>query len=116
MARGRHSRPGLLARLRHRCGRSAPVAAAPAPTPSLLDLHVEVERLRALLVEQTGRAAAAEACALQAQQQAERLQAQLAGVHDQVARLREELLWAFAEGRVPRARVVDLTTRPARTA
>ena len=120
MARGRHRRrTGLLWTLSQLWRRPARL-----PVRSELDLlRAEVQRLRTLAevaAETTSRAlvraAHAEDHAVGAGDRAARAEQRLAAVQDELARLTadlsgvsEELVWAFAEGRVP---VADRTAEP----
>ena len=141
MSRGRHAkRSGLLARLwpsrlrtfglqpvrlrplgrqpsRHR--RGAPLRSA-APDAGLLSqlraLDGELSRLRVLGIAHAAAAASADV-------RARRAEEQLGAVRLELAALREELVWAFAEGRLPvaapvpaPARVLDLRDGAARSA
>ena len=136
MSRGRHAkRSGLLARLwpvglrtvrlwpvgrqpsRHRLG--APLRSA-APDAGLLGqlraLDGELSRLRVLGIAHAAAAASADV-------RARRAEEQLGAVRLELAALREELVWAFAEGRLPAAtpvpapaRVLDLRDGAARSA
>ena len=141
MSRGRHAkRPGLLARLwlvelwpvslrpgglrsaglrppRHR--RGAPLRFA-APDAGLVvqlrALDAELSRLRVLGIAHAAAAASADV-------RARRAEEQLGAVRLELAALREELVWAFAEGRLPvaapspaPARVLDLRDGAARSA
>lgn len=123
MSRGRHAKPsGLLSRLFP--GRAARRrAAAEAERALLRELRYEVDRLRSLGTMLAADAAAASARAHRAEEQARAARAE---VHDlrvetdslrgEVARLREEVLWAWAEKRMPTqapmqepvAQVIDL--------
>ena len=131
MSRGRHAkRSGLLARLwpfglrtvglrpsRHR--RGAPLRSA-APDAGLLSqlraFDGELSRLRVLGIAHAAAAASADV-------RARRAEEQLGAVRLELAALREELVWAFAEGRLPVAapvpaptRVLDLRESAARSA
>ena len=136
MSRGRHAkRSGLLARLwpvglrtvrlwsvgrqpsRHR--RGAPLRSA-APDAGLLGqlraFDGELSRLRVLGIAHAAAAASADV-------RARRAEEQLGAVRLELAALREELVWAFAEGRLPVAapvpaptRVLDLRESAARSA
>ena len=136
MSRGRHAkRSGLLARLwpsrlrpvalrpvalrpsRHR--RGAPLRSA-APDAGLLSqlraLDGELSRLRVLGIAHAAAAASADV-------RARRAEEQLGALRLELAALREELVWAFAEGRLPvaapvpaPARVLDLRDGAARSA
>ena len=131
MSRGRHAKPsGLLARLwpvglrtvglrpsRHR--RGAPLRSA-APDAGLLSqlraFDGELSRLRVLGIAHAAAAASADV-------RARRAEEQLGAVRLELAALREELVWAFAEGRLPvaapvpvPARMVDLRDGAARSA
>ena len=131
MSRGRHAKPsGLLARLwpfglrtvglrpsRHR--RGAPLRSA-APDAGLLSqlraFGGELSRLRVLGIAHAAAAASADV-------RARRAEEQLGAVRLELAALREELVWAFAEGRLPvaapvpvPARMVDLRDGAARSA
>ena len=131
MSRGRHAKPsGLLAGLwpfglrtvglrpsRHR--RGAPLRSA-APDAGLLSqlraFDGELSRLRVLGIAHAAAAASADV-------RARRAEEQLGAVRLELAALREELVWAFAEGRLPvaapvpvPARMVDLRDGAARSA
>ena len=111
-------RSGLLSRL------------WPARRRRVEALEREVVRLRSLVelaAEASSaslvRAAAASQAAREAELRAVCAEAALrsardevAGLRAEVAALREELVWAFAEGRLPAAEVVDLRDSAARTA
>lgn len=120
MARGRHARPsGLLARLFP--GRAARRRAETARERALLrELHYEVVRLRRLGAEQAGEAARAGVRARRAEEQAQAAHEAAQLLRTEVARMREELLWAWAEGRLPAApiapsaKVIDLREASAR--
>jgi hypothetical protein len=100
MARGRHARPGLLSWLWP--GRSARRRAdAAAARSAAQQLQAEVERVRALSARSAGAAARAEARADRVEREAALLVAQLTELRQEVGRLREELLWSFAERRLP---------------
>ena len=136
MSRGRHAkRSGLLARLwlfRLRPAALRPVALRPsshrrgaplrsaAPDAGLLSqlraFDGELSRLRVLGIAHAAAAASADV-------RARRAEEQLGAVRLELAALREELVWAFAEGRLPvaapvpaPARVLDLRDGAARSA
>ena len=134
MSRGRHAkRSGLLSRL-WPARRRRPVRARTSPAPvSTLDdtaavdavlagrlhgLEGELSRLRVLGIAHAAAAASADV-------RARRAEEQLGAVRAELAALREELVWAFAESRLPVAAstpgsvpgiVVDLRDGAARTA
>ena len=141
MSRGRHAKPsGLLARLwpsrlrtfglqpvrlrplgrqpsRHRRGAPLRSAVPDAGLPSQLRaLDGELSRLRVLGIAHAAAAASADV-------RARRAEEHLGAVRLELAALREELVWAFAEGRLPAAapvpapaRMVDLRDGAARSA
>ena len=131
MSRGRHAkRSGLLARLwpfglrpaalrpsRHRRGAPLRPVAPDAGLPGQLRaLDGEVSRLRVLGIAHAAAAASANV-------RARRAEEQLGAVRLELAALREELVWAFAEGRLPvaapapaPARVLDLRDGAVRSA
>lgn len=99
MARGRHARrTGLLARLLP--GREARRRAAAQQRVLLRQVADELRHLRATADAHAAAAAAAQERALAAESATAQLRAE-------VARLREELLWAWAEGRLPAAALTD---------
>jgi hypothetical protein len=118
MSRGRHAKPsGLLSRLFP--GRAARRRAEAERERALLrELHYEVHRLRGLLAENASTAAMAAVRAKRAEEQVRAVLAESVALRTEVSRLREELLWAWAEGRLPAAplapsssdqgRVIDL--------
>ena len=110
-------RPAALRPARHR--RGAPLRSA-APDAGLLGqlraLDGELSRLRVLGIAHAAAAASADV-------RARRAEEQLGAVRLELAALREELVWAFAEGRLPvaapvpaPARVLDLRDGAARSA
>ena len=114
MARGRHRRrSGLLARLLPaRRRRTDPLVAELARSTALARVAAEASQaalVRAALAEE--RAALAEARLWEAVREMSALRTDLTA-------LREEVLWAFAEGRLPVAApaVVDLRDGATRTA
>ena len=115
MARGRHRRrSGLLARLlpARRPRRTDPLVAELARSRALARVAAEASQaalVRAALAEE--RAALAEARLWEAVRE-------MTTVRSDLAALREEVLWAFTEGRLPVAApvVVDLRDGATRTA
>ena len=103
MARGRHAkRSSLLSRLFP--GRAARRRAEAERERALLrSLHYEVHRLQGLLPEQASTAARADIRARRAEEHVQAAVAETTALRTEVARLREELLWAWAEGRLPAA-------------
>ncbi|HVM26601.1 MAG TPA: hypothetical protein VM433_02900 [Mycobacteriales bacterium] len=102
MARPRHAkRSGLLARLFP--GRTARREAADRQAALLRLVAAELRHLRELADAHAESAARAEARALAAEEQAAQAAQVTATLRTEVARLREELLWAWAEGRLPAA-------------
>ena len=110
-------RPAALRPSRHR--RGTPLRSA-APDAGLLGqlraLDAELSRLRVLGIAHAAAAASADV-------RARRAEEQLGAVRQELAALREELVWAFAEGRLPvaapapaPARVLDLRDGAARSA
>lgn len=116
MARGRHvQRSGLLARLWPRRRR----VPAHAGVDRFAALEAEVARLRVLGAATAATAAAAEVRARRAEDQLGAARAELVGLRTDLAALREELVWAFAERRLPvdaPVTVVDLRAAEQRTA
>ena len=106
MARGRHARrTGLLARLLP--GREARRRAAEQQRVLLRQVADELRHLRAAADAQTAAAAAAQERAAAAEERARVAETALASLRAEVERLREELLWAWAEGRLPAASLTD---------
>lgn len=108
MSRGRHSRrSGLLTRLlpgRERAATRRRVEAEESRDRQLLwDLRGEVARLRLLGAQTAGGASDAGGRARRAEEYAIEARREVSALRDEVARLREELLWAWAEGRLPTA-------------
>ena len=103
MARGRHAkRSSLLSRLLP--GRAARRRAdADRQRELLRSLHYEVHRLQGLLTEQAATAARADVRARRAEEHVTVVVEESKALRTEVARLREELLWAWAEGRLPAA-------------
>lgn len=117
MARGRHvKRSGLLARL---WPRRRQVVAAPVDDGRLAALEGEVSRLRVLGIAHAAAAASADVRARRAEEHLSAVREELSLTRGQLVALREELLWAFAEGRLPveapQAVVVDLRDATPRT-
>lgn len=113
MSRGRHAkRSGLLARLMP--GRTARREAARRQAVLLRQVADELRHLRELADAHAAAAAAAEARAAAAEQRAADAQSALDSLRTEVARLREEVLWAWAEGRLPSASLVDGLEPPAK--
>jgi hypothetical protein len=120
MFRGRHAkRSGLLARLFPR--RAAKLEAERTQRALLRQVAEELRALRQQADEQAAaavaaehRARAAEVRAAAAEERAEAAGVALLTLRSEVARLREEMLWAWAEGRLPAASLTDgLVPRPA---
>lgn len=114
MARGRHAKPsGLLSRLFP--GRAARRRAVAERERALVRAHFEeVHRLRSVgtaLAAQAATASArakrAEEAALAARAELADLRAETGALRDELTRLREEVLWAWAAGRLPGAAVPD---------
>ena len=103
MARGRHAkRSSLLSRLFP--GRAARRRAEAERQRDLLrSLQYEVHRLQGLLTSTAGAAARADVRAQRAEEHVQAAVAEATALRTEVARLREELLWAWAEGRLPAA-------------
>lgn len=127
MGRGRHvRRRGPLARLRRRgtqpAWRDVHAQALVLATDDLQRLEAEVARLRSLEQLTTAAAVAAELRAERLERELRETRAALAAVAADVAALREELVWVFAEGKQavgwPGAgpRVIDLSAPAAATA
>ena len=119
MARGRHRRrTGLRVLLwpgRARLSRQV-VAGLRAEVSWLAD---DLARLRGLLAEQIGAAAAADRRVRQSEARLAAARVELACLRKDLAALREELVWAFAERKVTAAGaapVVDLRAASASTA
>lgn len=118
MARARHAKPsGLLARLFP--GRTARREAERRQRILLRQLADELQHLRLVADLHAEAALQAEERARQAEERAAAAQATTDALRVEVSRMREELLWAWAEGRLPaasppkglvepQARVVDL--------
>ena len=99
MARGRHARRSLLARLWP--GRTERRRAAHARARGeLWDLQGEVSRLRTVGVQHAGLAARAEMRAHRAEGRVGVLEAQVAALRTDVGQLREELAFAWSAGRL----------------
>ena len=118
MARARHAKPsGLLARLLP--GRTARREAARRQQVLLRQLADELRHLREVADAHAARAALAEARAREAEARAHEAVVASAAVQAELLHLREELLWAWAAGRLPSpeavrssgTRVVDLRDR-----
>ena len=97
-------RSGLLARLGLRWRR--PPAQRQAQVTAVVDdrlvaLEGELARLRVLGIAHAAAAARADLRAQLALEQVEVLRAELGTARAQLVAVREELLWAFAEGRLP---------------
>jgi len=103
MARGRHTKPtGLWPRLSP--GRVARLRAALERERVVRrELRDHVHRLLVLGAEHAAEAARVAVQSAQAQATANAALAQVSALRQEVARLREELLWAWAEGRLPAA-------------
>lgn len=69
----------------------------------LRSLQYEVHRLQGLLTSAAGAAAGADARARRAEEHVQAAVAEATALRTEVGRLREELLWAWAEGRLPAA-------------
>jgi len=121
-------RSGLLSRLwpgrsRYVRGRSVRgrdvVVSQTAPGEAiLLGLQSEVARLRVLGIAHAAAAASADQRARRAQEHVEALRDELGQTRAQLNAVREELLWAFAEGRLPVAdsAVINLRVQGSRIA
>ena len=116
-------RSGLLSRLwpgRSRYVRGRSVRHSPtAPGEAiLLGLQSEVARLRVLGIAHAAAAASADQRARRAQEHVEALRDELVQTRAQLNAVREELLWAFAEGRLPVAdsAVINLRVQGSRIA
>ena len=117
MARGRHvRRSGLLARLRLSLspgrprGRTGRPRSDPGLSGRLAALENELARLRVLGIAHAAAAASADIRARRAEEQWRAARQELTGLHGDLAVLREELTWAFAEGRLPVAAPAAQTT------
>lgn len=84
----------------------------------LLALQSEVARLRVLGIAHAAAAASADVRARRAEEHVEALREQVSQTRAQLVAVREELLWAFAEGRLPVAdsAVIDLRAKGSRSA
>jgi hypothetical protein len=112
MARGRHARPsGLLSRLFP--GRAARREAARLQRVLLRQVADELHHLRTLADAHATAAAQAEERARQAEERAAAAASATEALRVEVARLREELLWAWAESRLPATSPSDGLAEPA---
>jgi hypothetical protein len=106
MARGRHAkRSGLLSRLFP--GRTARRLAEERQRVLLRQVAAELRHLSELADVQAAAAERAERRALAAEERARAAEQSAAQLRLELARLEEELLWAWAEGRLPAASLVD---------